>query len=78
MQLEQGTKNVAHCIIIISDWICWQWLYLSFDVSADLPVVSGPFSQKAEHRSQTLFVVGALLGVTQTTDTSQAGTVDRF
>lgn len=41
-------------------------------------MLSGSFGQKAEHRSQTLFVVGALLGVTQTTDTSQAGTVDRF
>lgn len=47
-------------------------LYLSFDISADLPVLSGSFSQKAEHRSQTFFVVGALLGVTQTTNTSQA------
>lgn len=38
----------------------------------------GSFSQEAEHRSQTLFVVGALLEVTQTTDTSQAETMDRF
>lgn len=37
--------------------------YLSFDISADLPVVSGSFSQKAEHWSQALFVTGALLGV---------------
>lgn len=42
-----------------------QLLYLSFDVSADLPVVSGGFSQEAEHWSQAFLVVGALLRVSQ-------------
>lgn len=42
-----------------------QLLYLSFDVSADLPVVSGAFSQEAQHWSQALLVVGALLGAPQ-------------
>lgn len=46
--------------------ICWWLQYLSFDVSADLSVVSGTFSHKAEHRSEALFVIGALLEVTQT------------
>jgi len=50
-----------------------QWLYyLSFDVPADLSVAPRSFSQKAEHWSQTLLVVGALLGVKKTTDISQS------
>lgn len=35
-------------------------------------MVSGSFRQKAEHRRESLFVVGALLGETQSTRTSQA------
>lgn len=68
----------CHTLHSHPSYICLQPLYLSFDISADLPVVSGHLSQKAEHRSQTLFVVGALLGVTQSKDTSQAGTADRL
>lgn len=52
--------------------VCWQLSYLSFDISADLSVLSGSFGQEAEHWSEPLFVVGALLGVTQTTNSSQA------
>lgn len=45
--------------------VLWQLLYLSFDVSTDLSVASGAFGQEAQHWSQALLVVGALLGAPQ-------------
>lgn len=59
--INNCTRNATRC------WFCVlpQLLYLSFDVSADLAVVSGAFSQEAQHWSQALLVVGALLGAPQ-------------
>lgn len=61
------SSTCIYIVYIVTRDVCVlaQPLYLSFDVSADLPVVSGALSQEAQHWGQALLVVGALLGAPQ-------------